>query len=247
MPDNLPTKPGLTRRRGQACDDQDVTDDRLVNAETARRWPKSEGRRLVVAGIAGIAVAVTAAFLVPWQLSGLLGWEAAAVILLVWIWTNIGNLNSEQTQQVALWEDSSRSASRLLLLLASVASLVGVLVAFVKAKSATGALSTVLTVSGLTTVIFSWLLVHTLFTLRYGHLYYEEPIGGIDFKSDDDHPDYRDFAYVAFTVGMTFQISDTDITSANMRRTVLRQSLLSYLFGTVIVATTINVLAGLIR
>ncbi len=224
-----------------------MTNDHLANAETARRWPKSEGRRLVVAGAAGSAVAATTGFFVPWQLTGLLGWDAVAMILLVWIWTNIVNLDAQQTQRVARWEDSSRNASRLLLLLASVASLVGVLVAFVKAKSATGTLSTILTVSGLTTVIFSWLLVHTLFTLRYGHLYYEEPIGGIDFKSDDDHPDYRDFAYVAFTVGMTFQISDTDITSANIRRTVLRQSLLSYLFGTVIVATTINVLAGLIR
>lgn len=212
-----------------------------------RGWPRSEGRRLVVAGATGVLIGATIARFVPWQLSVLVGWDAASVILLVWIWTNIGHLNADQTQRVARREDDSRTASRLLLLVASVASLVGVLMAFVKAKTATGALSTMLTVSGLTTVVFSWLLVHTLFTLRYSHLYYAAPVGGIDFKSPDHQPDYRDFAYVAFTVGMTFQVSDTDITSTNMRRTVLRQSMLAYLFGTVIVATTINILAGLIR
>jgi uncharacterized membrane protein len=60
-------------------------------------------------------------------------------------------------------------------------------------------------------------------------------------------PDYRDFAYTAFTVGMTFQVSDTDITSQEMRRAVLRHALLSFLFGAVILATTINVIAGLLN
>lgn len=210
-------------------------------------WPKSEARRVMAAAGLGLAAGGGAAFLGPWQLSILAGWDATALVLIVWIWANIFHLSAEQTRALGCWEDDSRATSWLLLLTASSASLAGVLLAFVKAKSSSSALATVLTVAALTTVVCSWFLVHTVFTLRYGHLYYEEPIGGIDFKSPNYSPDYRDFAYVAFTVGMTFQVSDSDITSTQIRRTVLRQSLLSYLFGVVIVATTINVIAGLIR
>jgi len=73
------------------------------------------------------------------------------------------------------------------------------------------------------------------------------PLGGIDFKNDGDPPDYQDFAYVAFTVGMTFQVSDTDVQARTIRRTVLRHALLSYLFGAVILAVTINVIASLLQ
>src|SRR5262249_2813810 len=67
-----------------------------------------------------------------------------------------------------------------------------------------------------------------------------------DFKTEHQQPDYRDFAYVAFTVGMTFQVSDTDIQSRVIRRTVLRQALIAYLFGAVILAVTVNVLANFV-
>jgi len=71
-------------------------------------------------------------------------------------------------------------------------------------------------------------------------------VGGIDFTQDPD-PTYRDFAYVGFTIGMTFQVSDTDIGKTTIRATVLRHALLSFLFGTVVLAITINLLAGLSR
>jgi len=73
------------------------------------------------------------------------------------------------------------------------------------------------------------------------------PIDGIDFKNDGEPPDYQDFAYVGFTVGMTFQVSDTDVKAQTIRRTVLRHAPLSYLFGAVILAVIINVIAGLLR
>jgi uncharacterized membrane protein len=71
-----------------------------------------------------------------------------------------------------------------------------------------------------------------------------EPVGGIDFKQEPD-PTYRDFAYVGFTVGMTFQVSDTDIGKSTIRTAVLRHALLSFVFGSVILAITINLLASL--
>jgi uncharacterized membrane protein len=99
----------------------------------------------------------------------------------------------------------------------------------------------------LVTVVVSWAAVHTVFTLRYAREYYEGEDGGVDFKEPGHPPDYQDFAYLAFTVGMTFQVSDTDVTTHRMRNTVLRHALLSYLFGAVIVAMSINVVAGLLN
>jgi len=94
-------------------------------------------------------------------------------------------------------------------------------------------------------VTASWFAVHTVFTLRYAHLYYLDG-GGLDFH-DRHRPTYADFAYVAFTVGMTFQISDTEATSRRIRVSLLRHALLSYVFGIAVIALTINVVASLLR
>lgn len=83
----------------------------------------------------------------------------------------------------------------------------------------------------------------TVYVLRYARLYYSPPDGGIDFHGED--PDYR-VAYLGLTIGMTFQVSDTDLTGKRVRRGALHHALLSYLFGTVIVAITVNSVAGLL-
>ena len=170
-----------------------------------------------------------------------------ASVLVVWIWAVVGRMDAESTRTYATREDATRGSTRVLLLLASSSSLVGVLFALVRASDRTGSSKLIYTLIGIATIVCSWMLVHTLFALRYAHLYYSDQPGGIDFKDDDEPPAYRDFAYVAFTVGMTFQVSDTDIGSSVIRRTVLRQALLSYLFGTIIVASAINVIAGLLK
>lgn len=85
-----------------------------------------------------------------------------------------------------------------------------------------------------------------MFTARYAQMYYSGEVGGIDFNTDEP-PRYSDFAYLAFTVGMTYQVSDTNIRSATIRRAVLRQGLLSFVLGTGIIATMINLVAGLSR
>jgi uncharacterized membrane protein len=93
-------------------------------------------------------------------------------------------------------------------------------------------------------IVAAWACVHTVFTLRYARLYYADPVGGIDFH-DDYPPDYIDLAYVALTIGMTFQVSDTDLTARSIRRAAVRHALLSYVFGAVIVAVTINIVGTL--
>jgi uncharacterized membrane protein len=89
-------------------------------------------------------------------------------------------------------------------------------------------------------------MVNTVFVLRYAHLYYGVgAVGGLDVPGAEA-PDYRDFAYLSFTVGMTFQVSDTALTDRTMRMTVLRHALLSYVFSIATIAFTINVIAGLV-
>ena len=97
------------------------------------------------------------------------------------------------------------------------------------------------------TVVLSWSAVNTMFTLRYADLYYQGS-SAVDFgyRDPDDRPDYRDFAYLAFTIGMCYQVSDTTLRDRGIRRTVLVHALVSYVFGVVIIAAGINVVAGLL-
>jgi uncharacterized membrane protein len=99
------------------------------------------------------------------------------------------------------------------------------------------------------TVTLSWTLVNTVYTLRYAHQHYASAAPGIGFGDSDgqERPDYRDFAYVAFTIGMTYQVSDTTLRDTRLRRAVLGHALLSYLFGVVIVAGSVNLISGLVR
>jgi len=207
----------------------------------------AERRRLTVAAILGAAVGLVVSPFVDGGLSILVAWDVTAATLVLWIWLVIGPMDAERTRAFATREDASRALTRALLLAASTASLLGVLYALVRASEADGWTKAAFTVTGVATVVISWTVVHTMFALRYAHLYYDEPAGGIDFKDDGLPPAYLDLAYVAFTVGMTFQVSDTDISSTLIRRAVLRHALLSYLFGTVIVASAINIIAGLLK
>jgi uncharacterized membrane protein len=98
---------------------------------------------------------------------------------------------------------------------------------------------------GLVGVFLTWAMLHLMYTGRYAYLYYSEPLGGINFNSNDQ-PSYRDFIYFSYNLGMTYQVSDTDVSSTAIRSVVLRHCLLSYIFGTVILAATINLVAGLV-
>jgi uncharacterized membrane protein len=195
--------------------------------------------------VAGIVMAVAAAFVSPWKFAITAGWCAAGVVLRAWVWISVGSFDPDATRRHATTEDNSRITAQFLLLSASVASLGGAAADLVAAGQTSGSGKVALTIAGVATVLISWGLVHTVFALRYAHEYYTPPIGGIDFKSDDERPDYQDFAYVAFTIGMTFQVSDTDLQNAEYRRIALRHALLSYLFGAVILAATINLISSI--
>ncbi len=206
----------------------------------------TERTRFLVAAVLGVSVAAATGFVAPWPLTVLIGWLVTALTFVAWTAMSVGRLDPEATRALASKEDNSPASTRLLLVLASVVSLPGTALALHAANDAESPLSVVLTATAVATVAVSWVLVHTVFTLRYGALYFRGEPGGIDFPHEDA-PNYWEFAYLAFTVGMTFQVSDTDITSRPMRQAVLRHALLSYLFGAVIVAITINVIGGLLH
>jgi uncharacterized membrane protein len=202
--------------------------------------------RVAVAGVAGIVAYALAAILAPWQVALLIGWDVMAAGLLVWVWMTFRGLGSEETARLARTPNPpfSRLAD-LVVLSASVASLAGVAFALVEASKSSGGTRALITGLAVLTVALSWLSVHVVYALRYGDLYYEGD-EGINFHGDRA-PDYGDFAYVAFTIGMTYQVSDFELVSRPMRMLALRHSLVSYVFGVAVIALTINVVAGLVR
>jgi len=217
--------------------------DRVVQRRHSGR------RRLLWALLAAVLSAVVASLLLPWQLSVLVTWSVAAVVVVVRAWTHVWSFTPADTEQFATLEDDSRTLADLLLIGASLVSLVGVAVAFLKANEASADQEVAIKVAGIVTILLSWLVVHTIYAFTYARLFYTEPVGGIDFKTDEPEslPDYHDFAYLAFTVGMTYQVADTDVTQRKLRKAVLRHALLSFVFGAVILATTVNLIANLLN
>jgi uncharacterized membrane protein len=198
--------------------------------------------RILIVVVLGVAVALVVGNTVGWRFA-LVGWIVTAGAYVVWTRLLLGGMDADQTREYVTWEDPTRWVADAVIVSASIASLGGVGYV-VAAGSRSGAGSIEAAILGILTVAASWFAVHTLFTVHYARLYYSDEPGGINFH-DPEPPRFRDFAYVAFTVGMTFQVSDTEIGLTSIRATVLRHALLSYLLGAVVLAVTINLIAGL--
>jgi uncharacterized membrane protein len=211
-----------------------------------RRHGLSKTTRLGAAVLAGALAALIVGLVSAWQGALLFFWVAAAISWVVPVWITVLRLDAAETSRYATHEDPHGATADLLLLTASVAALGAVILGILKASGATGGERPLLLAAGIAAIVASWGVVHTVFTLRYAGLYYRGRDGGIDFN-EDDPPVYADFAYVALTIGMTYQVSDTDLVTKAMRHTALRHALISYLLGTVIIAATINLAAGLVK
>jgi uncharacterized membrane protein len=203
--------------------------------------------RLLGSIAAGAVTGSVLSVVTSWQLAVLAAWIAAAVLYLVLVWSLIWPADGAETERASTREDDSRTARGVIILTSSLVSLAGAAIGLHKATQFDGGAEPVLlTGSAIVAVVVSWLAVHTDFTLRYAHVYYTPPVGGLQLAGDD-RPDYRDFAYLAFTVGMTYQVSDTALLTPRFRRVLLVHALLSYVFGAVIVAAVINIVAGLVN
>lgn len=199
--------------------------------------------KLYIALAVGVVVSVVLSFFEVVHHAILTGWAAACLVYVVWIWSTVWRMDAHDTRSHATLEDPGRRTVDLVLTLTALASLFAVVWVLVEARSLKGGAQLAVALLAIVSVALSWLLVHTLYTLRYARIYYRKN-GGVDFNQDEP-PQYSDFAYLSFTLGMTFQVSDTNITTSYIRRTILRHTLLSYVFGTVIVAATVNLVAGL--
>jgi uncharacterized membrane protein len=211
-------------------------------------WHAPAVRRLCIVGAAGLAVGVVVALFLPWQLAVLCGWNATAIAFLATVVPIVLKADEASTKRLAGREDVNRDIARVLLLLACGASLAAIGFTLRLAQDESGADRVGLVTVAAVTVVVSWVVVNTVFTLRYARLYYGAAGGGsVDFgEPTAGPPDYRDFAYLAFTIGMTYQVSDTTLRDRRIRRAVLAHALISYGFGVIIVAAGVNVVAGLL-
>jgi uncharacterized membrane protein len=202
-------------------------------------------RRVIVGtvgglGAAGLAIAGGAS----WSVAALCATDVAAVVFVGWVWISVAGADAAATARLARAEDPSRAVAEAVLIAAGGASLIAVAFTLSQASRAHAPGRGLLTALALTSVALAWSSVHTVYALRYARLYYTPPDGGIDFHGE--RPDYGDFAYLGLTIGMTFQVSDTDLTGKRVRRTALHHALTSYVFGTVIVAITVSSVAALL-
>ncbi len=193
-------------------------------------------------------------FLVPhkildWKLLVLVEWIVFSTIYMLLSWWLFLNFDSEQVRIHASQEDGTRVFVFFAILISSFAGLFAVGLMLVSGPP-TGMPVLIFILAILLSMLLSWSMVHTLFTFHYANLYFHKikklKLTGFEFPGDEPL-DYLDFAYFSFVVGMTFQVSDVQVNTKNIRRQVLLHGLLSFILNTVVVALTFNLLAGLIH
>jgi len=210
-------------------------------------------QRLVIAAVVAFVTFLLASGHVRPSLQSIFAWNAFAWCLILFSWVRIVFADARISVQTAKLEDTGRMVIFVFVILAAVTSLFAVAVLIGEAKGLSKAAVTghLLLAGG--TVISSWVLVHTLFTVHYAHAYYRQADNdqnslegaGVEFPGEKQ-PDFLDFAYFSFVIGMTCQVSDVQISGRDIRRLALVHGLLSFLFNTVILALTINLASGLV-
>jgi len=207
------------------------------------RQDQSRSLHIGVAAIVGLAAGAIVGTTAGWRYAPAAGWIATATVYLIWTWASIARLSAIAIEIVVQRRHPGRRPADTIVVIASVASLGGVAYLLI-AGSARGPDATIAAVVGFLSVIASWLAVQAVYTLRYAVLYYTEPVGGIDFNQDDK-PTFADFAYLAFTIAVTYGVTDTALQKRPIRAAVLQHAMVSYLFGTVILAVTVQVIGSL--
>jgi uncharacterized membrane protein len=212
-------------------------------------WHAPALRRAAVMAAVGLVVTAVLQQVVTLWMAAIAGWDAAALTFLVISWAIILRADGTHTRQLAVREDVTRGLAAVLLVGASVVSLVGAGFTLRLAGQESGPPRDLLVGVAVLTVMLSWAVINTVYTLRYADMHYGLAGPGIAFGggSGRDQPAYRDFAYVAFTIGMTYQVSDTTVCDPRIRRAVFSHALLAYLFSVVIIGGAVNVIAGLLR
>ena len=209
--------------------------------------------RLFIALIVSLIVFVSTIGRLQLLVQAIAVWNVFAWSLTVLTWTRIILTGAKTSVQAAKLQDTTRFVIFLFVVFAAVASLVSVAILIGGAKGLGQKTLTEHLFLAAATVVSSWFLVHTVFAMHYAHGYYHDEdegpgfssAGGLEFP-DEKEPDFLDFAYFSFVIGMTCQVSDVQVSSHGMRRLALVHGLLSFLFNTVILALSINLASGLL-
>ena len=204
-----------------------------------RRWHHDPRWRLFVSFVIGAGGVWLADHFWGLDYAFLAGWVVVALLYCLITGIAVWRMNPRETAAHAMAESPGNVAVHLMLLGAAGASLIG-LVVFLAQQRASPVQQAIITAS---VVVASWAVIQVIYALRYARKYYETG-GGIDFNQPEP-PEYTDFAYLAFTIGMTFQVSDNVFSSSAFRRIALGHAILTYVFGTVFLASVINILASL--
>lgn len=204
----------------------------------------STRRALICVGAGALAGAIAALAASP-ALAPLAGWCTAGIIALVWVWRMLWRLDPPGTQRVAREESDSHVTDNAIVA-ACVASIVAVVLALIESRQQSGnALSVALVILGVAGTMVAWALVNTVYALKYARMYYvDQGRDGFDTKEEAD-PTYSDFAYFAFTIGMSYAAPEVEPVNSEIRRKALFHALLSFFFGTVLIAVSINLVTNL--
>ena len=195
----------------------------------------SAGVGLVLGGVAHLVIADIATAL-------LLGWCAAAVAHMALIGVAMIDATPETIRRRAEQLDEGEAVVLGGSLVAAIASLGGVVWYLVLRNTDATPAEVAIAIA---TIAISWTFVQSLFAVRYAHEYWQQD-GGLDFPGKDP-PDFADFLYVAFTLGMTFQTSDVAISARTIRRLALLHTIVAFLFNVVIVATAVNLASSMVK
>jgi uncharacterized membrane protein len=205
-------------------------------------------QRIVISLVMAIIVfLLTRGYDLNWKLTATLLWNIFAITFLVTSWIIFFTRPVPDIIKQANKDDGSKVFVMTSIVLTSCASLLTVLLLVISGNQDNNIFVILLSVTGM---LVSWAIVHTIFTFHYAHLYYQKQKDDTAVKEalnfpNEKKPDYLDFAYFSFVIGMTFQVSDVEILSRRLRRTALVHGLLSFALNTFVVALTINLIAGL--
>ncbi len=178
-------------------------------------------------------------------------WDAYAISALTMAWIGMLNTSHQEIRQKVKRQDVAGPLITVFVILASSAALLAVIFLLRHDKNSSGSHLALHVALTLLAVLSSWTLVHTVFGLHYAHTYYgdsdnpKEPAGGLDFPGEKK-PGYLDFAYFSFVIGMTFQVSDVQVTAGAMRKLVLLHGILSFAFNTLILALAVSTVTSLV-
>jgi uncharacterized membrane protein len=200
-------------------------------------------RKAGIAAGVGLGLGVIAWVLGIPALAPLIGWVAASAVFLFWAWSRAWPADSGRTRDLARHEDRSRRLVDGLIITATLLSVGLVVFALIRSqqKDVVGSVAAILAVIG---VVAAWALVNTVYAFKYARMYYLDDAHRFDFDQDED-PAYSDFAFTAFSIGMAYSASNITQSSTPSRRIAMGHALLSYFFGTFVVAVSINLITGL--